>query len=157
MSEIIIATFTNQFMAAAARSKLLSYGMRPDCAQIRCEESVGGSAASSSNATSVVSRVSDQGTQSGHHHELRAPATTAAPQDLARAELVLDLRDNASEDEVRRVLELAGAVGIQKSNESFVHENPAFLPELGLAKKVDVDRAIDASRLGASLTLDRHQ
>ena len=102
MNDIVIAEFDTQFAACAALDKLISRGLPRQGAHIRSTESIGGSAASSSAPTSVVSRVSHR---SADTHEVRAPASPPDPAVFGHATLTVRLSDQLSLEDMLQLMQ----------------------------------------------------
>jgi hypothetical protein len=144
MSDLIVAEFDTQFAAAAALDKLISHGLRRDSAVVRSSESVGGSSASSSAPTTVVSRVS-------HHavprNEIRAPADMRAPSRVGQATLTVELARAISLEDAMQVMKATGARDVHVVvNQKLDAEDPQLQPEVEYGSPLDVDRANAASR-----------
>jgi hypothetical protein len=151
MSRLIVGKFDNQFAAASASAKLLSRGLQHSHIVSYADESVGNSAASSSVPTSIISRLGEAGE---HHHkssELRSPSQLPAPAMMGHTVLTVDPADDVSADEVRHVMELAGATSVEALEMEPPIENPSMWPEHATGYAVDVERAIRAAKGGEAL------
>ena len=152
MSRLIVGKFDNQFAAASVSAKLLSRGMQHSHIVSYADESVGNSAASSSVPTSIISRLSEPGDQKHHKpSELRSPSHLPAPAMMGHTILTVDPADEISADEVRHVMELAGATSIEMLDMDAPIENPSMWPEHATGYLIDVERAIRASKGGEAL------
>ncbi|WP_243048197.1 hypothetical protein [Dyella sp. RRB7] len=152
MSSIIVARFDNQFAAASASDKLLSRGMQRSHVVSYINESVGNSAASSSVPTSIISRVGKPGQgEKKQPSELRSPSHLPAPATMGHAVLAVDPGDEMAADDVRHVLELAGATSIDMLDMEAPVENPSMWPEQVTGLPIDVARAIRASKGSGAL------
>jgi hypothetical protein len=150
MPKLIVAKFDNQFAAASVSDKLLSLGMQRSRIVSYVDESVGNSAASSSVPTSIISRVGDP----GHRDKasaLRSPSQLLAPAMMGHTVLTVDPDDGVTADDVRHVMEQAGAISIDMLDREAPIENPSMWPEHATGRPIDVERAIRASRGGEAL------
>ncbi|PXV55808.1 hypothetical protein SAMN04487785_108193 [Dyella jiangningensis] len=144
MNDIVIAEFDTQFAACAALDKLISRGLPRQGAHIRSTESIGGSAASSSAPTSVVSRVSHR---SADTHEVRAPASPPDPAVFGHATLTVRLSDQLSLEDMLQLMQRTGARQVQVlEDQDMDAEDAALSPDVDYGKPEDLDRAIKASR-----------
>lgn len=149
MSALIVAKFSHQFGAASAFDKLMSRGLPRRKGVVQCDESVGGSAASSSAPTTVVSRLSHRGEREGKHHHLREPASLPPAVEIGFAVLTVEIDDDAQIQEVTDILRGLHAVDVHVLADASLPEDEASLwPELGMGSQADVDRAIFASQQG---------
>lgn len=145
MSDLIIAEFDTQFAAASALDKLISRGLRRDSAVVCSSESVGGSSASSSAPTTIVSRIS-------HHaiprNEIRAPGEMRAPARVGHATLTVELARTLPLEDVMQVMKATGARGVHVVvNQKLDAEDPQLQPAIGYGSPLDVGRATTASRI----------
>lgn len=149
MSALIVAKFSNQFGAASAFDKLMSRGLPRRKGVVQCDESVGGSAASSSAPTTVVSRLSHRGEREGKQHHLREPASLPPAVEIGFAVLTVEIDDDALIEEVTDMLRGLHAVDVHVFPGQALQEDEASLwPEQGMGSQSDVDRAIFASQQG---------
>lgn len=153
MSPQLVADFTTQFAAMACVNKLLSCGLGREHVVVQVNGSVGKSAASASTSTSVISDVGDQS-----HRESDASSESASypshlphPAQFGQAQVTVELDDGLSADDVRFILELAGAQSIRRVDKNFVREDPRVWPSAPKGSGSDVRRAIAASRAGESM------
>ncbi len=65
--------------------------------------------------------------------------------------LTVDPADDVSADEVRHVMELAGATSVEALEMEPPIENPSMWPEHATGYAVDVERAIRAAKGGVAL------
>lgn len=152
MSQLIVGKFDTQFAAASVSAKLLSRGMPSSHIVSYAHESVGNSAASSSVPTSILSRV---GEPDDHEHhktsELRSPSQLPAPAMMGHTVLTIDPAEDISAEDVRHVMELAGATSVETLDMEPPIENPSMWPQHATGFAIDVERAIRASRGGEAL------
>ncbi|HEV2679536.1 MAG TPA: hypothetical protein VGV14_03475 [Rhodanobacter sp.] len=153
MSPQLVADFTTQFAAMAAANKLLSCGLGREHVVVQVNGSVGKSAAGASASTSVVSNVGAK-----NHRESDAASEAASypshlprPAQFGQAQVSVALEDGLSADDVRFILELAGAQSIRCVDEKFVREDPRVWPSDPQGNSDDVQRAIEVSRAGESM------
>lgn len=153
MSPQLVADFTTQFAAMAAVNKLLSCGLGREYVVVQVNGSVGRAAAGASTTTSVISDVDGQSPR-----EVGRPSETAGypspiprPALFGQAQVTVALDDGLSADDVRLILELAGAHAIRRVDEKFVREDPRVWPCDAHGNSHDVERAIVASRAGESM------
>ncbi|WP_199100561.1 hypothetical protein [Dyella sp. ASV21] len=152
MSSLIVATFNNQFAVSSAVDKLLSRGMHREQLRISLDESVGNSAASSSAPTSVLSILSHQGhRQDQKASEVRSPSHLPAPDQMGHNVLTVMLDAEMDAHDIRHLMERAGATSVIAREAVAPLENPQWWPEIGTGNRIDVERAICASRGGEAL------
>ena len=152
MSHFIVGRFDNQFAATSASDKLLSRGIRPAHIVIQVDESVGNSSASASAPTSIVSLISHRGHREHKKSSgFRSPSSIPAPALIGHAVVSVVIDDEMAADDVRHLMELLGAVSIELLDGEAPFENPLMSPEHGSCSSLDLERAICASRGGASL------
>jgi len=159
MNPQLIADFTTQFAAMAAVNKLLSCGLGREHVVVQVNGSVGMSAASATTSTNVISKVSDPGqreTEEPPHPHY--PSHLPYPAQFGQAQVTVELNDGLSADDIRFILELAGAQSIRRVDEKFVREDPKVWPAGRQGSGTDVKRAIEASRGGESMqSSDRNE
>lgn len=146
MSDLVVAQFDTQFEASAALDRLIARGVRRRSAFVCSSESVGGSAASSSAPTTVVSRVS-------HHaapdRATRAPADMRPPMQVGQATLTIELSGLVTLEEIMKLMQDAGARGVHVLvNQKPPVETAALAPDVEYGRPGDVARATSASRSG---------
>ena len=144
MTDLVIAEFETQFAASSALEKLLSRGMRRDRGVVCSSESVGGSSASSSAPTTVVSRFS-------HHaaprNEVRAPAETTDPARFAHATLTVELAGPVALEDIMQIMKRSGACGVHfLINQRFDREDSQWFPDVDYGSPGDVARAVNAAK-----------
>lgn len=148
MSNLIVAKFDNQFAASSAFDKLMSRGLPRRKGVVQCDESVGGSAASASSPTTVVSRVSHRG-ERGKEHHLRAPDVLPPPMEIGFAVLSVEIDDDSSLEEVMAVMRELEAIDVHiLAGESLTEDDASLWPEQAMGDLTDVERAIRASQQG---------
>jgi hypothetical protein len=152
MKSLLVADFTTQFAAMACANKLMSCGLEREHVVVQVNGSVGKSASGASTSTSVIPNVADQNrrgsddsSRSGYSDHLPQPAQ------FGEAQVTVALDDGLSTDDVRFILELAGAQSIRCVDEEFVPEDSRVWPTGRQGSSTDVKRAILASRAGESL------
>ncbi|RAO76233.1 hypothetical protein [Dyella jiangningensis] len=144
MTDLVIAQFETQFAATSALEKLLSRGMRRDRGVVCSSESVGGSSASSSAPTTVVSRFSHHATP---RNEIRAPAEPTDPASFAHATLTVELAGPVALEDIMQIMKRSGACGVHfLINQRLDREDSQWFPEVEYGSPGDVARAVDASR-----------
>lgn len=152
MSSLVVATFGNQFAAASAFEKLMSRGLRRRKSTVQCDESVGGSAASASAPTTVVSKLSHRGERHGEKRVVRAPEKLPDPDDLGMAILTVEIDDDSALEEVMEVMRGTEAIDVHILPGTALREDNALMwPELGEQSEgdwADVEHAIDAALRG---------
>jgi hypothetical protein len=152
MSPQLVTEFTTQFAAMAAVDKLLSYGLGREHVVVQVNGSVGKSAAGATTSTTVISHVGAH-----DHRENGEPSVSSYPDDLphpaqfGQAQVTVELEGGLSPDDVRFILELAGAQSIRRVDEKFVREDPRVWPVGRHGNSTDVERAVEASRGGESM------
>jgi hypothetical protein len=152
MSRLIVARFDNQFAATSVSDKLLSRGMRPAHIVIQVDESVGNSSASASAPTSIVSLISHLGHRQGEKSsEFRSPSSIRSPALIGHSVVSVVIDGGMAADDVRQLMQLMGATSIELREGDAPIENPLLSPEHGSCSPLDLERAICASRGGASL------
>jgi hypothetical protein len=162
MAELVVACFDTQFEAQAAVAKLLSRGLQREQIVVSVDESVGGSPASSSAPTTVVSKASHTSrvdTSTGHekkqHPSLlpRTPEQIPDPTLIGHSTLVVELRGEMTMDEACALLDDAGASSVRsQEHEEHPSENPAMWSgSSGTASRDDAQRSIDAAKRGSTL------
>lgn len=152
MSHLIVARFDNQFAATSVSDKLLSRGIRPAHIVIQVDESVGNSSASASAPTSIVSLISHLGHREHKKSlEFRSPSSIPAPALIGQAMVSVVIDGEMTADDVRHLMQLMGATSIELREGDAPIENPLMSPEHGSCSPLDLERAISASRGGASL------
>lgn len=148
MSSLIVGKFPNQFAATSAFDKLMSRGLHRKQGNVRCDESVGRSAASASAPTTIKSRVSHQGDR-GTHRVLRAPEVLPPPAELGYATLTVEIEDDAAVDDVLAVMQSMHASDVLVvPGEPLPGEDVQFWPDDAQGNATDVARAIDAASRG---------
>ena len=154
MSTQLIADFTTQFAAMAAVNKLLSCGLGREHVAVRVNGSVGRAAAGASTTTTVISDVDGQSPREDGKSAPTPgyPVPVPRPAQFGQAQVTVALDEGLSADDVRFILELAGAQAVHQVDETFVSEDARVWPCDDRASEQDVERAIAASRAGESLS-----
>jgi len=154
MKSLLIADFVTQFAAMACANKLMSCGLEREHVVVQVNGNVGKSASGASTSTNVISNVSgrnhqgkDDSSRSGYSDHLPHPAQ------FGEAQVTVALDDGLSTDDVRFILEIAGAQSIRCVDKEFVHEDSRVWPAGRQGSSTDVRRAILAARAGESLPL----
>lgn len=149
MSNLIVAKFDNQFSASSAFDKLMSCGLPRRKGVVQCDESVDRSAASTSAATTAVSRVSHRGKREGEKQHLREPDALPPAVDIGFAVLTVEIDDDAGLEQVMAVMRELDAVDVHiLPGESLSKDDASLWPEQAQGDRTDVERAIDASQRG---------
>jgi len=151
MSHQLVADFTTQFAAMAAASRLLSCGLGRDHVVVQVNGSVGRAAAGASTTTSVIPDLADQSQSLRESETATRPGPLPRPAQFGQARVTVALDDGLSAEDVRFILELAGAQSIRRIDEKFVSEDPRVWPSDPQGNSDEVRRAIEASRAGISL------
>ena len=157
MSQLIEATFIDQFTASAAMEKLLSQGVAREQVVLRANSSVGNSGASSSATTNVVSEVSHRGQRTDkadHRNEttaIRSPLQSVEPAELGYTQLTVWPASEQHGEQLVVLLKQAGASSVTQREGEAPHDDPRVHPANGEASADDVERAVNASRGGATL------
>lgn len=161
--DIVIAEFSNQGDAVAAAEKLFSMGVGRDQVLLEVDER-GMRPPSSSYAPSTIvdPALPGQPTTPGERAaDLKASLRKLGSEDLRGPELQgfarLSVQPAATfdGDAVTRLLRAAGASRIQHEPRPLPSPNPAMWPTVDVAAAVDVERAVEASRGGASVPTHR--
>jgi hypothetical protein len=165
MAELVVACFDTQFEAHAAVEKLLSRGLQREQIVLSFDESVGGSPASSSAPTTVISQASHTGrvdTTTGNDKRKRPVAMPRTPEQLpdpsliGHSTLVIELHGEMSMDEACALLDDAGASSVRsREQDQQPSEHPAMWPSAGHASRDDVERSVDAAKGGSALRSPR--
>lgn len=152
MKSLLIADFTTQFAAMACANKLMSCGLEREHVVVQVNGGVGKPAAGASTSPSAISNACGQ-----NHRENDEPSRSDYPNHLphpaqfGEAQVTVALDDGLSTDDVRFIMELAGAQSIRSVDEEFVREESRVWPAGRKGSSTDVRRAILASRAGESL------
>jgi hypothetical protein len=159
MADLMVAGFDTQFAGMAVMERLIARGLRRSQVVLSVDESVGNSAASASAPTSVISTVSHQGRRiikdalGKTHHDsgFRSPGDVTNPKLFGYTVVTVRLTGELPDDQIHRLFDNGGAQWVVRKNGASTAENPDMWPDHGHASKVDVQRAIDAVRLGNAL------
>lgn len=159
MSPQLVADFTTQFEAMAAENRLLSCGLGREHVVVKVNGSVGRAAAGGSTTTSVIPDVADQSESLREDDRPsdteKYPSPLPRPAQFGQAQVSVALDDALSAEDIRSILEVAGAQSIRRVDETFVREDPRVWPADPQGNIDDVRRAIEASRTGESSRLPR--
>lgn len=147
MSDLVVADFDTQFAASAALDRLIARGLHRRSAFVCSSESVGGSAASSSAPTTVVSRFSHHATPD---RDTRAPADMRPPAQVGQATLTIELSALVALEDIMKLMQSSGARCVHVLvNQRPCMENAALTPDVDYGSPTDVSRAVEASRSGS--------
>jgi hypothetical protein len=151
----VTGTFPNQFSAAAIVDKMLDRGVPRDRIVVATDESIGGSPASSNAPSNVLSDVSHLGRNRQRDSGGRGLAsdrsvTPDAPEALGKSVVTVTTGGEWSESVLREWMETAGAENVAIGSDDVPKENDRVWPSPPEGDAVDVERAIEASRRGAS-------
>lgn len=161
--DILIAEFSNQRAAVAAAEKLFSMGVGRECVLLEVDER-GMQPPSSSYAPSTIidptlpGQPVSPGERASHPKEsLRKLGSEdlRGPELQGRARLSVQPVATFDGDAVAKLLRAAGAARVQRDQGPLPTPNPAMWPTVDLAGEVDVQRAVAASRGGASVPTHR--
>lgn len=164
--QTIIADFDTQRQAMSAAEKLFSIGLPRDHLLLRIDERGLGTPASSTAPTTVVeetlpspadSSVRTEPADDVIRDDTRRGATDAVrdPSLLGRTRVAIRLPCALPASELVQLLRAAGASDIEQMEGQSPHPNPAMWPVVDTANATDVERAVEASRRGASGPGDR--
>ncbi|MDQ0008634.1 hypothetical protein J2T07_000793 [Luteibacter jiangsuensis] len=147
--------FPNQFSAAAIVDKMLGRGMPRDRIVVATDESIGDSPASSNAPSNVLSDVSHLGRNRQRDSGGRGLAsdrsvTPDAPETLGKSMVTVTTGGEWSETVLRGLMETAGAEDVVSGSDDVPQENEGVWPAPSEGDAIDVERAIAASRRGAS-------
>ena len=152
MSNLIVASFSNQFAGSSAVEKLLSCGVKREHIAISTDESVGNSEASSSTPTSILSWIGHFGMRVGQKpFELRSPANQTDPVQFGHMMVAVQVETEATVADIHHLLSASGAVTVEYLEQELPKEDPHMWPEHERGSLIDVRRAIDACRGGELL------
>jgi hypothetical protein len=155
----LVAHFPDQASAMSALARLESRGLAPGQALPATDASVGRTRTSADVPSNPPSSVSHQGNREPRNTSATAEpsrgmsgrgSTPEHPEELGRAQLLVNLDGQASADELSRMLSDVGAVDITRSDADFPTETAGVWPDAPRGNAVDVQRAIAASREGAA-------
>jgi hypothetical protein len=161
--DIVIAEFSNQRDAIVAAEKLFSMGVDRECVLLEVDER-GMQPPSSSYAPSTVvdtilpGRPGAPGERASNREESlrkRGSEDLRGPKLQGFARLSVLPVATFDGDAVTRLLRAAGASRIQHEPGPLPRPNPAMWPTVDVAAAVDVERAVAASRGGASVPTHR--
>lgn len=151
----VTGTFPNQFSAAAIVDKMLGRGMPRGRIVVATDESIGDSPASSNAPSNVLSEVSHLGRNrqpdsGGRGLASDRSVTPDAPEALGKSVVTVTTGGEWSETVLRELMESAGAENVAIGSDDVPQENDSVWPSPPEGDAVDVERAIAASRRGAS-------
>ncbi|MBW4049562.1 MAG: hypothetical protein HIU89_17085 [Proteobacteria bacterium] len=155
MSPQLVADFTTQFEAMAAANRLMSCGLGREHVVVKVNRSLGRAAAGASTTTSVIPDVADQSESlrgdDRPSEKANYPSPLPSPAQFGQAQVSVALDDVLSAQDIRSILEVAGAQSIRRVDETFVREDPRVWPADAQGNRDEVQRAIEASRAGESM------
>lgn len=161
--EIVIAEFSSQREAVAAAEKLFSMGLAREQVLLEVDER-GMQPPSSSYAPSTIvdPTLPGQPTTPGERAanpegslRKRGSENLRGPALQGRAWLSVQPAAEFGRDAVMDLLHAAGAFRVQREQGPLPAPNPAMWPTVDVAEKVDVERAVAASRGGAAIPTHR--